>query len=315
MSDVEKKAAHIKLKTDEARLAFNLPETEPVIQDYSSVWNHKTGRIYLTPNYFLFSPSIGSSGLLQLPFRKFKGIRKEKNVLVFDNSLTIESDDGQTYFFSSFTHRDETYNLIEYLWKNPVTYTELNDDFTSFSRKSVPVSKSLNGEFSNNPVNHGENENRNYRYSDNVSQQVQTTMKLDTQSTKNALRIASQARDMGTSTLTELTLQAEQLDRIENNVEQIHSNLDRSNRILRGIESFGGAISNSVTKDTTSNFVPGQFKDRTLEIKKDIPPLDFNILEKLNNDHLQPAIMRFTIDRLIILDSEKKSDPQKNMEF
>lgn len=38
--------------------------------------------------------------------------------------------------------------------------------------------------------------------------QVQAQAKVDTQSSKNAIRIANQAKEMGTSTLVELTVQA-----------------------------------------------------------------------------------------------------------
>lgn len=54
---------------------------------------------------------------------------------------------------------------------------------------------------------------------------------------------------MGTSTLAELTIQAEQIDRIENNVEKIHNNVDKANRLLKGIESLPGAIGNALSKD------------------------------------------------------------------
>ncbi len=39
-------------------------------------------------------------------------------------------------------------------------------------------------------------------------QQQQITTKVDTESTKNALRLAAQAKEMGVSTLVELTVQA-----------------------------------------------------------------------------------------------------------
>jgi hypothetical protein len=119
---------------------------------------------------------------------------------------------------------------------------------------------------------------------------------VDTDSSKNALRLASQARDMGTATLAELTIQAgfptffllfflflEQIDRIENNVEKIHSELDKSNKLLRGIESLPGAISNAMSKD--SKGYTAEYKDRTLEIKYKEQVVDYDILEKLPNDH------------------------------
>lgn len=60
-----------------------------------------------------------------------------------------------------------------------------------------------------------------------------------------------------------ISLILEQIDRVENNVESIHANLDKSNRLLRGIESFPGAVVNSLTKDKTGR-EPTEVKDRTV---------------------------------------------------
>ncbi len=80
-----------------------------------------------------------------------------------------------------------------------------------------------------------------------------------------------------------LILFLEQIDRIENNVEKIHSDLDKSNKILKGIESLPGAFSNAMSsKDKGPNF---EYRDRTLEIKYKEQVVDYEILEKLSNDH------------------------------
>jgi len=117
---------------------------------------------------------------------------------------------------------------------------------------------------------------------------------VDTKTSENALRLALEAREMGVDTITELELQAgtlqfpttfslrthssplwpyfaEQIDRIESDVENIHTNLDKGDRLLRfvnfppslpshrlptdllkirGVESFGGYLKNKFSNPT-----------------------------------------------------------------
>jgi hypothetical protein len=56
---------------------------------------------------------------------------------------------------------------------------------------------------------------------------------------------------MGVDTLEELERQRRQLDRIEHNAENIHHNLDRGERMIRGLESVGGGLKNTFTRDKT----------------------------------------------------------------
>lgn len=192
------------------------------------------------------------------------------------------------YFFATFNHRDETINLLQYLWQNPPSYIEIEEEEV-LPFRSTP--SNTNGSFvrGGNSTSQHDNWTRDNN-TDNSSnsgstggQRQSVTVKVDTDSSKNALRLVSQARDMGTATLAELTIQAEQIDRIENNVEKIHSELDKSNKLLRGIESLPGAISNAMSKDTKS--FNAEYKDRSLEIKYKEQSVDYDILEKLPNDH------------------------------
>jgi len=49
-----------------------------------------------------------------------------------------------------------------------------------------------------------------------------------------------EAREIGVLTLEDLSEQASIIDRIENDIEQINANLDRGDRYIRGLETFGG---------------------------------------------------------------------------
>eukprot|EP01114_Cavostelium_apophysatum_P015389 TRINITY_DN4178_c0_g1_i1.p1 TRINITY_DN4178_c0_g1~~TRINITY_DN4178_c0_g1_i1.p1 ORF type:complete len:482 (+),score=140.25 TRINITY_DN4178_c0_g1_i1:93-1538(+) len=296
------KAEKMKHKTEEARRAFNLPDTESVIQDYHCSLHHKAGRMYITANFIGWIPGIklGATETV-IPFRKVKEIRKDKNALIFDNALTVESDDGQSYFFSSFVHRDEVFNLLVYLAHHPPTYIDEEEE------EDLIVKKPSFGSNNNGNGYDYDQRSSNDSLRSSGQQQQQVSVKVDTQTTKNALRIASQARETGTGTLVELTLQAEQLDRVETNIEGIHANLDKADRLLRGIESVGGAFANKFSKDVDGRPSGGLGGDRTLDIKvKELPPVDFEILEKLSNDHLQPAFLRLFEDRFMCADANKK---------
>lgn len=72
--------------------------------------------------------------------------------------------------------------------------------------------------------------------------------KVDTQSTKEALRLAQESLQIGSGTLQTLAVQAEQLDRIENTVEMMHAKLDKTDRLLRGIESLPAYIGQAMKK-------------------------------------------------------------------
>jgi len=139
--------------------------------------------------------------------------------------------------------------------------------------------------------------------------QVKTTVQVDMETTRNVLRTANNIRDIGSTTLVAMKEQAETIDRIENDVESIHHNLEQSDKLLKGIESVPYSIRNAFSKDQPS--FERKFVDRTLEVKKEYPPADYDILEKQPNDHLEPAILRFTEDKFMILNPKTKKTRKK----
>jgi len=316
-----KKAEKMRLKTEEAQRAFNLMDTETVIQDYSC----SSGRMYITQNYVLYIPSLVGENI-SIPFHKIVSIKKERTALLFDNAISIQVEDGTIHFFSSFVHRDETFNLLEYLRKHPPIWINFdnNEDENSLSPQgntylSEPAtSTDRKNEFRGDTsvINSAWNDGGQKRFQISSEEQSSTgslqslRVKVDTEASKNALRAANEARQVGTSTLAELTLQAEQIDRIENNVSLIHTNLDKGGRLLRGIESLPGSIANSLSKEK-NGYIPAAHKDHTLEVKREVPSEDFDILQKLSNDFLQPAILRFLEDKFMILDPQTKRTLQK----
>lgn len=137
-------------------------------------------------------------------------------------------------------------------------------------------------------------------------------VKVDTQATKEALRLAEEALATGSETLTELSRQAEQLDRIENTIEGIHGKLDRADELLRGIESLPAYIGQSLRKSKPRR-VKRIEADRKIVVKKGAAPtMDIEILCKLPNDSLVEALLSFGEHGVSCLDPETEDllDPR-----
>ncbi|GAM24446.1 hypothetical protein SAMD00019534_076210, partial [Acytostelium subglobosum LB1] len=348
MASPDDKSLALKAKTDLVRRTFNYPDTEVVIQDYACSLKRMIlipGRIYITTNYVSFMPVIGES-IESVSFRKVNDIKKDSTIFL-STAITFETT-GQNISFGSFMHRDEAFNLIYHFWKFPPIIYESNsvDDehmrqfnkqisgsggnnssgsglFTTSSRSSGSFGNSSQGSggYNNSPGSGttsgsgqyygGGGGNRVSGGSNNggVQQQTQYT-KVDTESTRQALRIALETRETGISTMHEMSHQAEMIDQIEYNVENIHGNLDKSERLLKGIESFGGAISNAMSKEKVPDRQPYQSVDRSLKVRpRDEPSVEIDILEKLPNDYVQPAFIQISNDKFVILDSNRKPTP------
>jgi len=127
---------------------------------------------------------------------------------------------------------------------------------------------------------------------------------------ENALRLAYETREIGIDTIEELERQAEQIDRIERGVENIHSNLDKGDRMIRGIEGLGGHFLNQVT--TQKKREMPTFQERKIEWAKKRPQkLDIPILEKLSNDSLTPGILRFEDSQFSALTENSRAQKGK----
>ncbi|KAL6079625.1 autophagosome membrane docking [Balamuthia mandrillaris] len=66
-------------------------------------------------------------------------------------------------------------------------------------------------------------------------------------SSKRSLRMLEESLAVGAETLVELDRQGEQIRRCNDRMEEIHDNLNTSDRLIRGIGSWFGAFVNSVT--------------------------------------------------------------------
>eukprot|EP01097_Dermamoeba_algensis_P003008 TRINITY_DN2212_c0_g1_i1.p1 TRINITY_DN2212_c0_g1~~TRINITY_DN2212_c0_g1_i1.p1 ORF type:complete len:473 (+),score=122.95 TRINITY_DN2212_c0_g1_i1:216-1634(+) len=290
--------------------------------------------MYITPNYVCYVSITGSQ---QINFRNVTAVFKERGLL-FNNQILIKTTAGD-FQFAGFIHRDEVHAIIEYLWKFPPVLDSSEPKKPSSPPPPPPVepskgfsggsaSRGSGGESSSgggygsgerSVVSSGASvsgygggkEERSFSspFDDEVGFQVggqkQTQkVKVDTEASKNALKVALQIREMGTETLVKLQEQGEQIDKIEHSLENINNRLDKTDRLLVSLESLPGAIYNALTEDKTKGptaFVPG---DRPLGFKPRLPPVDIQILLKHANDNLTAAVLRAGPEVFSCMESE-----------
>jgi len=81
-------------------------------------------------------------------------------------------------------------------------------------------------------------------------------------SLSNSIRVASETTHIGANTLTKLAEQKEQLQSMDSRLDSTNESVTRSNRLIRGMKSFGGNVANFFTG-------PKHHKSKTVEIKVD----------------------------------------------
>eukprot|EP01126_Amoeba_proteus_P064609 TRINITY_DN9068_c0_g1_i1.p1 TRINITY_DN9068_c0_g1~~TRINITY_DN9068_c0_g1_i1.p1 ORF type:complete len:542 (-),score=102.42 TRINITY_DN9068_c0_g1_i1:36-1661(-) len=126
--------------------------------------------------------------------------------------------------------------------------------------------------------------------------QQQATVEVNVAASKEALGYALEAERTASDTLTILAEQGEQIDRIEAGLDRIHFKLDRGERLLRDIESLPAYLGNSLWEKSNKRKIltPAQ---RNLAVKKGkSPPMDIEILCKMPDDSLVPAILSLEED-------------------
>jgi hypothetical protein len=162
-------------------------------------------------------------------------------------------------------HLDEAFQLISYVWQNPPTYVSFAQQqqqlFDSESRKSARPGSSQ------------------------VQEQIDQGTQVDVETSKRALSLANEIYQTSSDSLVELAQQGETLDRIESNLNNIHYNLDKSDKLLRGIESLPAYIGNALKKKKRPPPPAPVKNDHSIKIKKaPTPPMDIEILCKNKDD-------------------------------
>eukprot|EP01022_Parablepharisma_sp_SALTPOND_P010792 TRINITY_DN1445_c0_g1_i1.p2 TRINITY_DN1445_c0_g1~~TRINITY_DN1445_c0_g1_i1.p2 ORF type:complete len:1125 (+),score=132.08 TRINITY_DN1445_c0_g1_i1:5163-8537(+) len=98
---------------------FGVAEEE--IESYNCAFSWKIllqGRLYVTKTALCFySPFnnatlFGGSTKIVIPLAEVVEVRKRHNVVIFDNSISVHTANAE-FFFTSFLHRDDAYNLVK----------------------------------------------------------------------------------------------------------------------------------------------------------------------------------------------------------
>eukprot|EP01103_Thecamoeba_quadrilineata_P011488 TRINITY_DN2755_c0_g1_i1.p1 TRINITY_DN2755_c0_g1~~TRINITY_DN2755_c0_g1_i1.p1 ORF type:complete len:497 (-),score=93.07 TRINITY_DN2755_c0_g1_i1:120-1610(-) len=316
---VLQEAERIRQRTDEARKIFNLVDTEVVIEDYLCSIRKAipiAGRMYITQNYVCFSSFIG--GICEvLPYRKITAIVPQ-TFMFFNSGIDIDVDNIK-YQFANYNMREQTLNLLKYLWKHPPSY--LTDAPTE------PPKNNLSSSSSNDGANYGANTggyggygvagaSRDFEFNRGgavYESQQQQELVVDVDTSLKAIEIALETKDIGQSTLEELNRQAEILDNIERDVEHIHMNLDRGDRYIRSMEGVGGAIKNifSNNKPSHNTF---EKKDHTVVLQRKPKNVDYNVLIKNPDQNFTPCLLRFS-DESFYFASEDGTKPITGKEW
>ena len=336
-SKVLSKAKDMQKKTLEVRQRFSLPLTEQVVQDYyCSVHREKMnhgGRMWITQSYVVFYSGFPFHQSEKISFKDVTAIDiKKKGGL--SNIIQLTVDEGKLGVrlatFGALLKPQETLAVLCYLWHNPPLYISL--DSTDLHASVMPDSSSSAAPSANPYSQSGPSSSSSFvspsgdgwgaymggpppgasggdGWMQRLSgQQQEQVLAVDTQTSAAALRTAIELREMGTETLQELSRQGEVIDQISNTVENIHVNMDRGDRILRGLESFGGGLKNTFTKDQTKgkNIVYERIQ-RTIHLKSRMPEMvDVTILLKKSDDSLSPVVLRFLTDHFECYDSTKQ---------
>eukprot|EP00211_Chloroparvula_japonica_P002989 CAMPEP_0119125374 /NCGR_PEP_ID=MMETSP1310-20130426/4671_1 /TAXON_ID=464262 /ORGANISM="Genus nov. species nov., Strain RCC2339" /LENGTH=505 /DNA_ID=CAMNT_0007115435 /DNA_START=145 /DNA_END=1662 /DNA_ORIENTATION=- len=251
--DVVDKAEKMRSKDVLVRDSFNLPATESVIQDYycsmERSMTHR-GRMWVTQSYICFDSGFPFYATEVVPFWKVTDIKQNPGVII-KNSIDIFEEGGKVHHFHSFMRVDETLIVLRQVWRNPPSYVRLDDDEDD-EEDEIGVAKSSKsawggggGETTLNRAKQGG--------AGGQSEKKKKKLKVNVDGSKRAVRLGHEARAEAVEILAELDRQGEKLDKIEETMDRIHANLDRSERLVRGITSVGGATANLVTLDNTKN--------------------------------------------------------------
>ena len=254
--------------------------------------------------------------------------------------------------FTNFSHRDEVYELLVYLWQNPPSYVtaaqpdedavdsgklgEITIGRTTVGRGPgmtgsgswgdplASSSPSLSGPGGNPravsmygavPVNGSGATFGQPSYNTSLTSpgnpfgpssstsavngqmqaqaMAQQEARVDVEKAREALRLAYSTRDVTADTINKIEQQGQQLVRMEAHLDNMSSNLDQSEHLIKGMESVFYYIGNKMKKNGQAAPPVVDYGNRALKVERQQPPLDIEILCKNPDDSFTPALLRF----------------------
>ncbi|MDP2435658.1 MAG: Qb-SNARE protein [archaeon] len=224
----------------------------------------------------------------KISFRAVTQITRDGKTIEILYEMTKGVED-RIYFSLSLFNVSEAFIVLQYLRYNPCSFLSLEETSSEPSLRPGGSGGSSGGS-SGSAARDGWDKEGVF---DDLL--IPVMPEVDTESGNIAIRNVLEARRMGYETLEMLKEQAEQMDRMHHTVKNLHANLDKSERILRGLSSFGGGLKNLMTRDRTRKNNPAfHFMERSIHLAEKVPDiLEISILLKHPDDTLSPAVLSF----------------------
>jgi len=121
---------------------------------------------------------------------------------------------------------------------------------------------------------------------------AQQQTRVDVEKAREALRIAYSTREVTADTINKIEQQGQQLTRMEAHLDNMSANLEKSETLIRGMESVFSYIGNKWRKGGKNPPPVVDYGNRAIKIEKMEPPLDIEILCKNPDDSFTPALLR-----------------------
>lgn len=116
------------------------------------------------------------------------------------------------------------------------------------------------------------------------------SISVDTKITEQAVQLALEIQQSTINALVKIEEQGEQITRIESKLDNINHNLDKTEKLISGMESvlsyFGGKFGKEKKPPVAS------YKNKSLKVDANLTPVDIEILCKNTDDSFVPGILR-----------------------
>jgi len=122
---------------------------------------------------------------------------------------------------------------------------------------------------------------------DELIMHAQQLQEENKETLKNTIRVARDTAQVGASTINKLNEQTEQFERMDRTLDETSDTLSRSERILKGMKSWGGAISNMFSSGKTKKAHPSA-PPRVGDTRR--APRGENVLDKLEQRDRERAM-------------------------
>ncbi|KAF2077065.1 hypothetical protein CYY_001632 [Polysphondylium violaceum] len=114
------------------RKKFDLGQTENLITQYTCSLDKKHGCLYISENYISFHSRIFQTTKISIPFSNILDMKKNSTALkMIISSIKIQTTDSKEYFFHTFFKVDETFQILDQLWKFTMNKMLFNADLNS----------------------------------------------------------------------------------------------------------------------------------------------------------------------------------------